>query len=348
MVAETNTRLVDPTSSCEWLDLVQNTTSTLFHSPCWMKVVRDTYGVQMSAAIIERAGAPVAGVAWSDTTDLLGPRRITLPYSDFCDILGNAGDRVQLAKLASSEGLAWTIRSCAASLPQIDTLVQSQKLFKWHRIDLCPTEEELWGSLSSMVRRGVRKAEKSGVVVRHAESKSDLREWFLLHMRLRKYKHHLLAQPYSFFEYIWDSLIEPGKGFLLLAVHEGKVIGGTLYLLWQNVCYYKFNASDSESLHLRPNNVLTWAGMLEAKQRGYRTFDFGRSNAEQHGLIEFKASFGATEQDLVARTYVEDGAQVENMAGRHLLDSLTELLISPEVPDSITEKAGAILYSYFK
>jgi len=144
-------------------------------------------------------------------------------------------------------------------------------------------------------------------------------------------------------------LIAPGNGFLLLAYHCGKVIGGTLYLTWKDICYYKFNASDSESLTLRPNNLLTWAGVLEAKRRGCESLDFGRSSASQAGLIEYKAGYGAGERDIFAREIIPPGApKADDADCRALLGGLTNLFISPSVPDEISEEAGAMLYRYFK
>jgi hypothetical protein len=40
----------------------------------------------------------------------------------------------------------------------------------------------------------------------------------------------LLAQPYAFFENIWERFIETEQSALPLGSHNGKVMGGTFYL----------------------------------------------------------------------------------------------------------------------
>jgi len=343
-------KLVDPISSPEWRSLVETTSSSLFHSPVWMRVINETYGTDMSAAIIERDGAPVAGVAWSESNDLIGRKRITLPYSDFCDVLGDdENDRLALARSVIADDLPWVVRTFDGNLPGLRPNSEAMRHFKWHGLDVTPDEDSLLAAMTSNSRRGIRKAERSGVEIRQAESKADLREWFLLHLRLRKYKHHLLAQPFSFFERMWDLLIDQGDGFLLMAFHEGKLLGGTLYLTWGDTCYYKYNASDHGSLNLRPNNLLTWAGALEAKRRGLKILDFGRSSASQQGLIDYKAGFGAKERDIYAHLHLTDGViEEKHEDSEDTLSKLTGLFISPEVSDEITEKAGALLYRFFK
>ena len=247
-------------------------------------------------------------------------------------------------------GQPWVLRTMARSAPHGLAEVTESTRFKWHGIDLTPHEDELWRGLSSMVRRGIRKAEKEGVKIANAESRDQLREWFLLHLRLRKSKFHLLAQPYEFFLNIWDTFVEKGDGFLSLASADGRLIAGTLYLVWKDTCYYKFNASSPDSLLLRPNNLLMWHGMREAKRRGLRLLDLGRTNAAQEGLLTFKRGFGAVEEDLLALTFEKSPAAAwEDPAAeaRELLQNISGTLAGPTVPDDITEKAGLLLYRYF-
>ncbi len=348
--AETSLRTIDPVSDPLWRALVEiSPEATIFHTPEWMRVVRATFGVGMSAYLLERAGEVVGGVPWSDIDDFVGRRRVSLAYSDFCDILAPGQEERNLLaeRVARADG-PWTLRTLAKHAPHISAPIVSSTLFKWHTIDLTPDEESLWRGLASMTQRGIRKAERSGVQVHIAATKDELRAWFLLHLQTRKYRHDLLAQPYSFFENIWDAYMPNGQGFLLLASHEGKVIAGTMYLLWRDTCYYKFNASDGDNLAVRPNNVLMWQGMLEAKRRGYRLFDLGRSNAQQSGLVAFKESFGALPEDLNAITYqLNDPWAAQRREALGLFKELTHLLVDPAVPDAVSEKAGALLYRFF-
>lgn len=352
-VLEPTARMVDPVTSPAWAELISSTASTLFHSPQWMRVLQETYHIPLSSCILERAGRPVAGVAWSPINDLLGPRRVTLPFSDFCDPLASSPQEGRtegrtLAELVAVEGQPWVLRALARNLPDVPFPVTASTLYKWQSIELTPSTQELWDRLTSMASRGVRKAERSGVEVRQAIDKGELREWYLLHLRLRRAKFGLLAQPYAFFERIWDTFFEKGQGFLLLATHQDRVIGGTLYLIWKDVCYYKFSASDGGYLSLRPNNLVMWRGVLEAKERGCRLLDLGRSPVGEPGLVAFKQGFGAKDEDMYAVTYDKEGKAQENAReARRLLNDLTRLFVQESVPERVTEEAGALLYRFF-
>jgi CelD/BcsL family acetyltransferase involved in cellulose biosynthesis len=342
-------RIVDPLTSPTWAQLIAGRDSSVFHSPQWMQVLQQTYGLSFSAGILEREGRAVAGISWCDHNGLLGRRRITQAFSDFCDLLADTPQEgAALAEMALADGTPWTLRSRAGALPPIAAPEVHRSHFKWQGVHLGGEVTALWDRLSSMARRGVTKAQKSGVEVRHATDKRELRKWYLLHLRLRKLKHGLLAQPYSFFEHIWDMFIEKGLGLLLLAVHQDRIIGGTLYLFWQDTCYYKFNASDGEYLSLRPNNLLVWQGMLEAREKGCSWLDLGRSPTSQEGLIAFKRNFGALEDDLYSLSYGgETQAPAALAEAQHLLQQLTRLFVQESVSDELSEEAAALLYHHF-
>lgn len=338
--------IVDPTTSRMWSQFVEDRPSTVFHSPQWMRVLEKTYGLSFSACLMEREGSLAGGVPWCDLNGLLGRRRVTLAFSDFCDLLAATPEEASdLAGAVLNDGVPWTLRTTAGNLPALEAPVARQGHFKWQGIDLEGDDHELWDRIRPMARRGVTKARRSGVGIRRATGKQELREWYRLHIRLRKFKHELLAQPYSFFEHIWDTFIENGEGFLLVAVHQGQIIGGTLYLLWKDTCYYKFNASDSNYLCLRPNNLLLWQGMMEAREEGCSLLDLGRSPTSPEGLIDFKRNFGAREDDLFSLNY---GTQVgEDSEAQRLLRRLTQFFVRESVPDELSEEAAELLYQYF-
>ena len=339
----------DPVTDAAWKQLVSRKPTDLFHSPRWMKVVAASFDLKFGGHVIERDGRPVAGVAWSDLDDMFGRRRVTLPFSDYSDLIAESmEDRDALLEAGTAGNIPWLVRSHDAGLGSSEAC-SGQREFVHHVIDIRPDVDELSTGLSSMARRNTRKAENSGVEIFEGTSKDHLRAWVNLHRNLRREKYHLLAQPFGFFENIWDEFIAPGDGFLLLASHNGEIIAGTVYVNSGNTCYYKFNASSPDSLRLRPNNALMWQGMLRAKERGFENVDLGRTSVSQPGLAEFKSSYGGVASSMIEYRFVPQGYEQSGseVQARKVISQLTTLLTGPQVPDSVTEQASELLYRFF-
>jgi hypothetical protein len=340
---------IDPLTSPLWPALTEALPASVFHTSEWMKVIAGTYGFRFSARLLMYGDKPAAGVAWCQLSDILGTRRVSLPFCDYADVLSTQPAHTQLLiESVRADGVEWTLRSLSENVPAASLNAASTGLAKWMAIDLTGSGEQVMARIDPAARKGIRKAEKRGVSTRLATEKSELREWFMIHLAVRKRKHALLAQPYSFFEAIWDTFIAPGRGFLVLTVFDGQVIGGMFCLQLKDVCYTKFSASKSEFNVHKANNLLQWATMAEARRRSCRLLDMGRNPLSAPGLIYFKQAFGAFEKDLLALTYRPDGTpQADNADQKALLRRLTELFVSETVPDDITEKAGDLLYKYF-
>jgi lipid II:glycine glycyltransferase (peptidoglycan interpeptide bridge formation enzyme) len=101
-------------------------------------------------------------------------------------------------------------------------------------------------------------------------------------------------------------------------------------------------------LSLRPNDLLLWKGIEYAKAEGYTYFDFGLSDWDQEGLVRYKRKFASDEREIAFLRYQQNHAPSHEVAEiQRLLPQLTELLTRDDVPDEITEQAGAMLYRFF-
>jgi lipid II:glycine glycyltransferase (peptidoglycan interpeptide bridge formation enzyme) len=204
--------------------------------------------------------------------------------------------------------------------------------------------QDLYRSFSSAARRNIAAAERNGVTVRAATDLDAVRTYHRLHVGTRKYKYRMLAQPLSFFERIWHEF-SPGDNIVtLLAYFDGQPIGGALYLVWNDVLYYKFGASLADTLALRPNEMVSWAALRWASERELRQLDWGLSDLDQPGLIAYKRKWASEERRIVTLRSREADTNGDLLP---LLGDLTKLLTSDEVPDHITEQAGSVVYRYF-
>ncbi len=339
-------KTVDPRSDPVWAELLGSGRSQVFHSPGWLSVLSDTYGFDLTAAIcLDPADRPTAGVVYARLEDERGPRLASLPFSDFCDpLIQTRAEWRLLADHLLEQGAPVTLRCLHSAAPREDGRFSGIDRARWHATDVSREPDEIWDAIDPSARRSIRKARKTGVEIRVGDSLADVRTFFDLHLGVRKYKYGLLAQPWSFFENIWHTLLSDGRGALVLASLEGEPAGGVLFLEWDDTLYYKFNASSAADLGVRPNDLIIWRGIELAHERGLAKLDFGLSDWDQEGLLRFKRKY-ATEEGTIDT--LRCGQPARAGGPRESLSQITELFTRPDVPDEVTESAGDLLYRYF-
>jgi CelD/BcsL family acetyltransferase involved in cellulose biosynthesis len=342
-------RTVDPRTDPRWAALMTSARGSLFGSPPWIAAVADTYGFAVTADVLVRDGTPVAGIAWTELDDLRGQRIVSLPFGDRLDpVLEDDDEWEQLVAPLLARGWPIQVRVLDARPPLRDTRFQLVNELAWHVTDLDLPEPELLAGLHRQVRQNLRAARRRGVTVRLSTDLEDVRTFHDLHRATRKRKYRLLAQPLAFFERIWEQFEPLDQLAVGLATHDGSVIAGALYLVWNDVMYYKFGASLAQHLVVRPNELLAWESMRLGKELGCRTYDWGVTDLDQPGLLAYKRKYATDERRVLALHHTPAGhdASGATEAG-HVLSQLTDLLTRRDVPDEVTTQAGELLYRYF-
>jgi CelD/BcsL family acetyltransferase involved in cellulose biosynthesis len=340
---------VDPRSDPRWRELAATPGSSLFTSPPWIAAVCETYGfVPEGRIVVGKDGDAVDGLAWVRIRDARGDRLSSLPFSDRAEPFGgHAADWDPLVRDALASGLPLTVRSLD------DAPVAGDRRFRlvgeaaWHGLPLTGALEDVQARASAGTRRNLRAAASSGVRAVAAADLESVRRLHRLHVGLRKRKYRMLAQPVGLFERIWREFA-PHDGVLTVLAWVGdRPIAGALYLVWNDVLYYKFGASIAEELPRRPNEAIHWAAIQWAKERGLRLLDWGLSDLDQPGLLRFKRKWGSVERRIVTLRAGEPPADARGAELGEVLRDLTRLLTDDSVPDEIAAQAGAALYRYF-
>jgi CelD/BcsL family acetyltransferase involved in cellulose biosynthesis len=341
---------VDPLADPRWSELLRLPAAGLFHSPPWLRVLCDAYGFAPRACLaLDSHGVVQGGVAYCAVNDALGPRVLSLPFSDACDpLLASPQAWPVLLAALQAQGLPLHLRCLDEPAPATDPQLSVAKRARWHTLALDPGTDALWAGFESGARRAIRKAERAGLAVRPMTGSVAAEDFRRLHVALRKRKYGLLAQPPAFFAAIARRFGEVDGWFPLGAYVGDRLVAATVYLRWGDTLYYKFNASCLDALEERPNNLLVWAGIGLARTLGCRRLDLGPSDDDQPGLIRFKRQFGAAERELAFLRHVPPEWRDDRAAElRKLLGELTRTLTAPDVPDEVAGRAGALLYRLF-
>jgi CelD/BcsL family acetyltransferase involved in cellulose biosynthesis len=338
----------DPRTDSRWLVLASSADGLLFTSPPWIRAVCQTYEFTPQARIVTDAdGRPTDGFAWVPISDIRGDRLVSLPFSDRADpVLADPAMWSPLVDDVLGAGVPLTIRCLDGAVPTVDDRLVRTGEAAWHGTPLDRPLPELYRSISSAARRNIATADRNGVHVEAATGLDAVRIYHQLHVSLRKHKYRLLAQPFSLFERIWQEFSVHNGIVTLLARVDGEPIAGAVYLVWNDVLYYKFGASLAGTLSLRPNDALFWTALRWASERGLRVLDWGLSDLDQPGLVAYKRKWASEERRILTLSSMSQGPNTHRDPGQ-LLGELTRLLTDDAVPDHITEQAGALLYRYF-
>ncbi len=287
-----------------WRRFVESRPDALaFHHPAWATLLSDCYGLDgFVVAFLDDEGQIWGGLPMLEKRALLGARRwISLPFTDHCPALSppDISDHVLASALDDARR--------AADIGRLETRgrLESEQTHAisagvLHTLRLQSDPDAVFRSFSrSQVQRAIRKAEREEVSVARADRSADLDDVFYrLHMRTRR-RQGVPVQPRRFFRLLWERVIEPGLGFVLVARRGGEPVAAAVYLAWNGEVTYKFGASDRSALALRPNHLVMWEAIRWACESGFERFDFGRTDEDNEGLRRYKDGWGATESPLV-------------------------------------------------
>jgi hypothetical protein len=338
-------RRENPLERPDWDVWISSATGlTPFHGAGWAEVLHRTYGfrpVYFTATRGRRLSAllPVMEVnSW-----LTGKRGVSLPFTDFCEPLGEEEAVKDLFKEALEHGRKQGWRHF--ELRSGDALFQATApslSFHGHRMSLHGGIDFLFSKLQSPVRRAIRKAENSGLSVEASQSLEAVRAFYSLHCRTRR-QHGLPPQPFRFFRNIQEQILAHNHGAVISASWRGRPIASSIFLYRGTEALYKFGASDKRHQELRAGNLVMWEAIKWLALRGMRTLRFGRTSLADEGLRRYKLGWGTEEYrinyykyDLRRKAFVADD---DSARGWH--NSVFRAL-----PVFAARWAGAILYRH--
>jgi hypothetical protein len=167
-----------------------------------------------------------------------------------------------------------------------------------HVIDLGKGFDAVYSDWSSACRRAERKARKSGVVVKVADTEAEWREYYQAYEdSFRRWGDQAKGSlhGWALFQEMFDCRSDHIKLWLAMT-KEGDVAAGALMCYAKMHVVYWHGASMEAYFALRPVNLLFYEIIRQASAGPYRWFDFN-SSAGLEGVRRFKESFGTTPLD---------------------------------------------------
>ena len=294
-------RILDPVNDPGWDHVVAlHRDAGCFHTSAWAKVLHQTYHHQPFYLQFSRRRRLVALIPLMEVRSLFtGCRGVCLPFSDACEPLifdaaamGFVKDRL----LRFADERRWKHLEIRGS-QSFQVALGSGEKFYGHTLDLRSSAEELATRFASPVRRAIRKAERSGLKAVVARNRAAINDFYHLHAQTRR-RHGLPPQPASFFLNIYEHIIKPGLGFIVLARRGSRPIAAAIFFRFGKNALYKYGASDKRFQEFRANNLVMWQGIQLLARGNAEKLHFGRTVCENDGLRRFKLSWGTKEETI--------------------------------------------------
>ena len=272
----------------------------------WLDLIQAVYGFRVTRIEARGSKGELRGslAVCALASPLTGRRVVSLPFSDVGAMFASDDDAArslidQAVELGRRHRARYVELRTGPSpiLDQRDDFVATDTYVRW-RLSLGAGEEKVWAGVEKPVQRQVRKSRKLGVTIRFAEERSAMDVYHRLHVGTRSGKHGMPAQPRAFFRGLWDRFGGDGTVQAVFAEHEGRTIAGMILFAAGDTVHYAYGASEEQSLHLAPNNLLMWESIAWATRKGFQAFDMGRTARDNQGLMEFKRKWGATADPL--------------------------------------------------
>jgi peptidoglycan pentaglycine glycine transferase (the first glycine) len=163
-------------------------------------------------------------------------------------------------------------------------------------------EDELMQLFHQKVRYNIRLSQKKGVTV-EVGSRNDIPEFHKI-MVETGVRDEFVIRNVEYFEKMYDCL-GPEHLRLYLAYYEGKIVAGTIAVVYGNKCWYLYGASSNESRNVMPNYLLQWEMIKWALKSGCDIYDFRGVSGDLdesnplYGLYKFKKGFGGKFTEFV-------------------------------------------------
>jgi FemAB-related protein (PEP-CTERM system-associated) len=314
--------------------------SVFFHRLGWKQVIQQAYGYRAHYLMAQRGGRPSGVLPLFLFAGRLGSRcLISVPQADYAGIL--SADRETTSALASGAvDLAQKLRAQYVELrtlglglhglPTNDTRVSPM-------LALPSSEKRLWDSFAPKVRAQIRKAAKSGIVVKRDDG-GRIAEF------QRVFDHNMRrlgspTQPREFFPSIFRAF--PADAVLLLAENRNEVIGGLVALIHRETIEIPWASSLAEYFPLCPNNALYWEAMKYGISRGCNRLNFGSSPVGS-GTYRFKMQWGAEAVPLRFQ-YIKNTSLPSMQDRRARLSYRAFSTIWKRLPLAVTNRLGPVI-----
>lgn len=344
---------LEPLKDQRWEDFVdRHPRASMFHSSAWLQALSRTYGYQPVVYTTSAAGHQLSnGMVFCRVTSwLTGRRLVSLPFSDHCEpLVDTAEDLEALSDLLDRECRRERWRYVEirplGGFHLTTSLRHTSVSYRFHELDLAPDLDTLFGHFQkSSIQRKIHRAEREGLLYREGSTEELLGHFYALFTLTRK-RHRLPPQPRKWFANLMECFGRALK--IRVAFKKDLPIAAMITISHKSTLVYKYGCCDAGYRNLGSMQMLYWKAIQDAKNSGCQSFDLGRTDADQEGLITFKNRWGAAQSALVYSRYgmAEESTHSLDLSTSRWKRSAAKYVLA-RLPMGILSMTGRLLYKH--
>lgn len=339
-------KIVRPSDHPDWNTLLDAEAGfSIFHTAEWADILTRSYGYRPAYFVCRgEKGVESLLAVMEVKSRLTGIRGVSLPFTDACEpVTADAQTFQKLWDQAVSLGRKrkWKYLEIRGGQNHLADK-PSSAVHIGHRLDLARGTDAIYAGLRDSTRRNIKKARSEKVEVNIANTLPAMEDFCRLNAMTRK-EHGLPPQPHRFFQQLYDRVISRDMGFIARASVANTIVAANVYLHFGREVVYKYGASDKQFQHLRANNLVMWESIKWSCDRGFQSLNFGRTEPEHKGLLQFKAGWGANPYQIFYYRYdLKKNSFIADLPGVHPLAKK----VFNKLPSPVLKTLGGILYRH--
>ena len=283
--------------------------ATPFHSRAWCEAITSATGHRCHLVTARDANGALTGI--------LPLHHIRSPL--FGQALVGSGFAVGGGMLADDHAVAATLAQGAAAmakslgvpsvelrgglLPEGEGWAREEGVYAGLARDLAAEDDAELLAVPPKQRAEVRKVLESGLTVTTGSDAAERRD----HYRIYATSVRNLGTP-VFPKALFDAVLDAfgDKADILTVRGGGRPVASVLSLTWRGVVMPYWGGGTADARRLRANELMYFALMRRARERGCTRFDFGRSKVGT-GPFAYKKNWGFEPQPLVYARWLAPG-----------------------------------------
>jgi serine/alanine adding enzyme len=318
--------------------VANSNTANLYHDYRWGEIIGRCFGHKYHFLLSENFDGAINGVlplvhmkSWS-----FGNFIVSMPFFNYGGVCAD-DDSVRDQLIAEAVRIAKDLKAQHIEFRQENSLRNGfpEKTVKVSmRLDLPDSPDDLWKSFPSKLRSQIKVPQKGGMIARlgRLEELESFYEVFSHNMRY-------LGTPVYPKRFFKDILEQFPTSTWICSVHMGNTPVACGFLAgFKNRLEIPWASSVRSYNRLSPNMLLYWSCLKFACEKGFTTFDFGRSTKEE-STYKFKEQWGATPKPMVWSYWVRNEGSIPDITPRNRKYHLA-IGIWKKLPVPVTQMLG--------